>query len=70
MYTNILSADCSSQLNSDVVVNNIHCVKSFQIRSFSGPIFPYSVQMREKTDQKNFVFGQFLPSDRFYLHLV
>ena len=29
-----------------------HCVKSIQIWSFSGPYFPYSVRMRENTDQK------------------
>ena len=44
-----------------------------QIRSFSGPYFPvfglrkspYSVQMRENTDQKNSAFGQFLRSPGF-----
>ena len=34
-----------------------HCVKSVRIQSFSGPHFaafsPYSVRMRENTDQKN-----------------
>ena len=33
-----------------------HCVKSVRIRSFSGP---YSVQMREKTNQKNSEYGHF-----------
>ena len=28
----------------------VHCVKDFRIRSYSGP---YSVQMRENTDQNN-----------------
>ena len=31
-----------------------HCVKSVHIRSFSGP---YSVQIRENTDQKNSKYG-------------
>ena len=30
-------------------------MKSVQIRSFSGPYFPYSVQMQENTDQKKLV---------------
>ena len=36
-----------------------YCVKSFQIRSFSGPYFPASGL---NTDQKNSVFRQFLRS--------
>ena len=47
--------------------------KSVQIRSFSGPYFPvfglnmeiYGVQIRENTDQKNSVFGQFLRSESY-----
>ena len=39
---------------------NKHCLKSLQIRSFSGP---YSVQIRENTEQKNSVFGPFLRSE-------
>ena len=56
---------------------NIHCVKFVQIRSFFWPVFsrirteygeilrisPYSVQMRENTDQKNSVFRHFSRSD-------
>ena len=34
----------------------LHCVKSVLIRIFSGP---YSVQMRENTDQKNSENGHF-----------
>ena len=45
----------------------VHCVKSVQIRSFFWSVFsriwtiisPYSVRMRENTDQKNSVFGHF-----------
>ena len=36
--------------------NNTHCLKSVRIQSFSGP---YSVQMRENTDQKNSEYGHF-----------
>ena len=54
----------------------IHCVKSVRIRGFSGPHFPafwlntiirispYSVQMRESTDQNNSKYGHFLRSVR------
>ena len=50
-----------------------HGVKSFRIRRFYGPCFPafglcgellgispYSVQMRETADQKNYEYGNFL----------
>ena len=53
-----------------MILGKLHCVKSVQIRCFSGPYFPvfglnteiylFSVQMWENTDQKNSVFGQFL----------
>ena len=33
-----------------------HCVKSFRIRSYSGP---YSVRMRKNTDQNNSEYGHF-----------
>ena len=39
-----------------VVRWSLHCVKSLQKRSFYDP---YSVQIREDTDQKNSVFGHF-----------
>ena len=55
-----------------------HCVKRVGIRSYSGPyfpvfelnaerygevrIFPYSVQLRETTDQNNCEYGHFLRS--------
>ena len=38
-----------------------HCVKSVRIRSFSGP---YSVRIRENTDQKNSEHGHFSPSGK------
>ena len=46
----------------------MHCVKRVRIQSFSGPYFPafpgpYSVRMRENTDQKNFQYGHFTHSD-------
>ena len=46
-----------------------HCVKSVRIQSFSGPHFPYSVQMRENTEQKNSEYGHFLCS-RSYFNIV
>ena len=39
---------------SDLLVH--HCVKSVRIRSYSGP---YSVRMRENTDQNNSEYGHF-----------
>ena len=43
-----------------------HCVKSVRIQSFSGPHFPYSVQMRENTEQKNSDYGHFLCSGSYF----
>ena len=43
-----------------MVLCNVHCVKSVRIRSYSGP---YSVRMRENTDQNNSKYGHFLRSD-------
>ena len=54
-------------------LSGFHCMKSVQIRSFSWSVFsrirteygkirsmsPYSVRMRENTDQKNSAFGHF-----------
>ena len=40
--------------------NNNHCIKSVCILSYSGP---YSVRMRENTDQKNFESGHFSCSE-------
>ena len=34
----------------------LHCVKSVRIRSYSGP---YSVRMRENTNQNNSEYGHF-----------
>ena len=45
----------------------IHCVKSFRIRSCSGP---YSARMRENTDQNNSEYGHFLYSDSLQSMLV
>ena len=58
-----------------------YCVKSVRIRSFSGPYFPafglnterysvlcispYSVRMRENTEQKNSEYGHFSRSNYF-----
>ena len=49
--------------------NSCHCVKSFRIRSYSGPyipalrrISPCSVQMWENTDQNNSEYDHFLRS--------
>ena len=39
--------------------NRCHCEKSVPIRSFSGP---FSVRVRQNTDQKNSEYGQFLRS--------
>ena len=55
----------------------LYCVKGVRIRSFSGPYFPtfrlsispYSVRMRENTDQKNFEYGQFLRSALFLVKI-
>ena len=55
---------------------NYLCVKSVHIRSFSGPHFsafelnteryyPYSIRMRENTDQKNSEYRHFLRSVYF-----
>ena len=51
-------------------LQNAHCVKNVCIRSFTGPYFPifgpntepYSVQIRENTDEKNSEEGHFLCS--------
>ena len=48
-------------------VRNIHCVKSVRIRSFSGP---YSVRMREYTDQKNSEYEHFSRSDAVRLYIL
>ena len=39
-----------------------HCVKNVRIRSYSGP---FSVRMRENTDQNSSEYGHFLRSDWF-----
>ena len=54
-----------------------HCVKNVHIRSYSGPYFPafglnterspYSVQVREKTDQTNSEYRHFSRSIWFYV---
>ena len=51
---------CSCEYISNMIVSTSrwshHCIKSFQIRSFSGP---YSFQIQENTHEKNSVFGYF-----------
>ena len=55
-------------------MEHVHCVKSVRIWSYSGPYFnefglsisPYSVRMRENTDQNNSEYGYYLHSDREY----
>ena len=42
--------------NIKIKVPTQHCAKSVRIRSFSGP---YSVPMRDNTDQKNSEYGHF-----------
>ena len=37
-----------------------HCIKSVCIQGYSGS---HSVQLGENTDQNNFEYGQFLPSE-------
>ena len=70
-FATIFSRFGSFKLCLIFFVNDIscycHCVKSVQIRSFFWSVFsriwtiisPYSVRMRENTDQKNSVFGHF-----------
>ena len=49
------------ELASETVnYNTKHCVKSVQIRSFSGPYFP---AFGLNTEQKNSVFGHFSRGD-------
>ena len=51
---------CSCEYISNMIVSTSrwshYCIKSFQIRSFSGP---YSFQIQENTHEKNSVFGYF-----------
>ena len=63
---------------------NMHCVKSVRIRSYSGPYFPavelikihcispYSVRMRENTDKNNSEYGHFSRSyaDFWWRHFL
>ena len=48
-----------------------HCMKSVRIRNFSGSfllrISPYSVRIRENTNQKNSEYGHFSRSENLYL---
>ena len=46
--------------NMHEISRKSHCVKSIRIRSYSGP---YSVRMRENTDQNNSEYGYFLRSE-------
>ena len=45
----------------------IHCIKSVCIRSYS---VPYSVRMRENTDQTNSEYGHFSRSDSFKAKVI
>ena len=45
-------------------INELHCVKSVRMRSYSGP---YSVRMRENTDQNNSEYGHFSRSAGLYM---
>ena len=51
-------------MNFLIVLSNInrdwHCVKTIQIRSYSGPYFP---SFRLNTDQNNSEYGYFLRSE-------
>ena len=52
----------SHMINRHLYYNNLvkcHCVKSVRIRSYTGP---YSVRMRENTDQNKSEYGHFLRS--------
>ena len=42
-----------------------HCMKNVRIRSLSGP---YSVQVRENTNQKNSEYEHFYRSARFHIN--
>ena len=57
-------ADKRTTLGHGLFINEFHrhCVKSFRIRSFSGP---YSVRMWENMDQKHSEYGHF---SRFEKH--
>ena len=41
-----------------------HCIKTVSIRSYSGP---YSVRMRENTDQNDSEYGHFSRSEQIRL---
>ena len=43
-----------------------HCLKSVRIGVILVSIFPYSVQMRENTDQNNSEYGFILRSERLF----
>ena len=62
-------------VNTEMEFHQIHCVQSVRIRSYSGPYFPafgqnterypYSVRMRENTNQNNSEYGHILRNDKF-----
>ena len=62
------SKRCLLCLNEKLASN--HSMKSIHIRIYSGPYFPYSVRMRENTDQKNSKYGQFLRSESLYTKTI
>ena len=51
-----------TQLSIVALHDTMHCVNSVRIRSYSGPIFPYSVRMRGNKDHNNSEYGHFLRS--------
>ena len=59
---NCLRSESALSNGSKQHLNKRHCVKSVHVRCYSGP---YSVRMRENTDQNNSEYGDFLRSDWF-----
>ena len=55
MVDKVIENDTSRRKGSPVNCRSFHCVKSVRIWSYSGP---YSVRMRENTDQNNSEYGQ------------
>ena len=52
---------------SRVHITSVNCAKSVRIRSYSGP---YSVRIRENTEQNNFEYGNFSGGDTRYISWV
>ena len=72
---------CRGNYFTESKLHHMHCMKSVRSRSFSGPYFPafglnterYSVSLRIRSKcgklrtRKNSKYGQFSPSDVFYM---